>query len=272
MSSSVSFLRGVPQRLLREPLAHFFVLGVLLFVAHALVATDPRTISVTPGLKAELRRRFQDQNGRKPEPAEFEAALREWQRDEALYREALRERLDRDDPSVRTALVEKMRSRAAFEVPKRDPSEAELEAWLSSHRSSYEVPQRYDFEFLAIPKSEPDAAERIAKLESALAGGATPATLGRPLIGGNLSLADLKQRIEPELAERITALAAGPWQRVETAENLALARVKGVEGGLPKLDEIRARVVADWSFAARKDAIERVVQRTVDLYRVEERP
>src|SRR3954464_10304736 len=90
------FLSGL-LLLVREPVVHFFVIGALLFVAHGLIVGDPRKITVTPALEAELARRFQDQNGRAPSPAERQAALHQWQRDEALYREALREHLDRDD-------------------------------------------------------------------------------------------------------------------------------------------------------------------------------
>src|SRR5450432_2097627 len=134
MASASNPDRGVLLRLLREPLLHFFIMGAFLFVAQRWVVGDPRTITVSPGLRAELRRRFQDLNGRKPEPAEFEKSLQQWERDEALFREALRERLDRDDPSVRAALVDKMHARAALEVPKREPTQAELDAWLAAHR------------------------------------------------------------------------------------------------------------------------------------------
>src|SRR5450432_629717 len=145
--------RRVWVRLLREPMLHFFGIGALLFLAHHLLMGEPRTITISPALKAELTRRFQDLNGRKPGQAELQTELHKWERDEALFREALRDRLDRDDPAVRSALVDKMQARAAFEVPKREPTELELNGWLGSHRSLYETPIRYDFEFFAFPKA-----------------------------------------------------------------------------------------------------------------------
>jgi hypothetical protein len=165
-----------------------------------------------------------------------------------------------------------MHARAAFEIPKREPSEAELAGWLSAHRSQYETPARYDFEFFAFPRSEPAARAELDKLERALQGGGNPTALGRPLIGATLSVADMKDRIEPELADRIPSLAPGQWQRVETPQSLIYARVKQVQGGLPSLDEVRSRVAADWSFATREQASARILQRTVDRYRFEERP
>ena len=92
------------KRLLREPTVHFFLLGALLFLLHHLIVGAPRTVAVTPGVRAEVARRFKDHNGRPPSDAEVEAALRDWKRDEALYREALRDGLDRDDATIRTVL------------------------------------------------------------------------------------------------------------------------------------------------------------------------
>jgi hypothetical protein len=257
---------------LREPLVHFFFVGALLFFARRWVASDPRTITVTPGLQAELKRRFRDLNGRPPDSAEFAAALKQWEHDEALFREALRDHLDRDDSAVRSALVDKMHARAAFEVPKREPTDTELQSWLGAHQSQYQTPLRYDFEFLAFPKSEPAAQIELAKCESQVLAGANASSLGRPLIGATLSVADMKGRIEPELAARIPGLPLGQWQRVDTSQNLLLARVKQVEGGLPSLEELRPRLVADWSFAVREEGVERILQRTIERYHVEERP
>src|SRR4051812_32721230 len=122
----MSEARAVWARLVREPLVHFALLGALLFVVRHWVAGDPRTIVVPPTLKAELARRFEDQNGRKPSAPELARALRSWERDEALFREALREPLDRADPALRLVLIGKIHERAMLEVSKHDPTDAEL--------------------------------------------------------------------------------------------------------------------------------------------------
>jgi len=259
-------------RLRAEPVVHFFVLGALLFAAHRWLVGDPRTIVVTPGLQQELARRFQDVRGRPPDASELSADLRQWERDEALYQEALRRRLDRDDPSVRTVLVDKMRALAAAELRERAPSEEELATWLAAHRDRYEAPLRYDFEYFKFPKAEGDARGELERVERAIGGGTNPTTLGRPLLGGNLTVADMPGRVAPQLAARLPALSPGQWQSVETEQDLLLARVKRTSGGLPSGDVLRPRLVADWTEATRREAIERILQQTVDRYRVETRP
>jgi hypothetical protein len=272
MANASSSGRGLLLRLLRDPLLHFFVIGASLFAAQHWVLGDSRTITVTPGVRAELRRRFQDLNRRKPEPAELAKALAQWERDEALFREALRERLERDDPAVRAALIDKMHALAALEVTKREPTQAELDAWLAAHRSNYESPLRYDFELITFSKSERAPQAERERFASALEQGANPPALGRSVTGGNLTEPELKARLEPEVAAAIATLPLGKWHRLETQTSLLLARMIQVSGGLPSADVLRPQLIVDWSFDERQQAIERVLQRTVDRYRVEQRP
>jgi hypothetical protein len=272
MPFDASASRRVFLRLRAEPIVHFFLLGALLFALHRALVGDPRTIVITPGLKAELSRRFEDLRGRAPTPDELDAELRQWTRDEAVFREAQRRGLDRDDPAIRSALVTKMHAIALAEVPQRAPMDEELQSWLASHRERYATPLRYDFEYIAFPRASGDAAAERERFERALAGGAKPASLGRPVIGGNLSVVDMKGRLAPELVERLPTLAPRQWQRVDTAQELLLARVERIDGGLPSFDVLRPRLAADWSQATQQEAIERVLQRSVDEYRVEERP
>ena len=257
-------------RVASEPTVQFFFLGALLFLAHRLVAGDARVITVTPGVRAEVARRFRDRSGRPPTPPELENELRAWKRDEALYREALRDHLDRDDAAVRTVLADRVRARAALAIPRREPTQADLDRWLAAHRSMYETPRRYDYESVAFPKSQPGAAIQRDRYEQALAGGANPRALGRPIVGGNLTAEDLGQRLGPALAAQIERLPVGAWQRLESGDDLLLVRLDAVGGGMPDPAELRKRLVTDWSFAERQRAVDQAVQAIVDRYRFEE--
>lgn len=257
---------------LREPLVHFFAVGALLFVVRSLVTDDPRVIVVTPGLREDLARRFEDAHGRKPAPADLRTALRAWERDEALFREARRRGLERDDPNVRDVLIGKMRAEAALEVPEQAPTEAELQNWLSSHRELYERPMRYHFEAVAFSQADAGAPRERELFERELAEGAQPASLGRPISGGKLTAKEMKDRIASELAEQIPKLAVGSWHRVEGPSNLWLVRISDVTGGLPGPEELRPRLLSDWRAARAQAATERVIEQTVQRYRFEEHP
>ena len=249
VSPSPSASTRSPARFLREPVVQFFVVGALLFVVHRLVVGDPRVIVVTPGVPAEVARRFRDTHQRPPSPAELEEALGVWKREEALYREALRERLDRHDATIRTVLADRVRARASIGAPPREPTTAELDGWFAAHRSLYETPRRYDYATVAFPRSDRAAAATREKYELALKGGADPRTLGRPIIGGTLTADELRERVGPALAARIASLPVGQGQRFENDKELLLVWVNAVEGGLPAADELHKRLVADWLYA-----------------------
>ncbi len=259
-------------RLWREPTLHFLLLGAVLFLAHRLMVGDPRVIVVTPGLRADLERQFRDQIGRRPTAQELAAALAAWKRDEALYREALRERLDRDDPTVRTVLAEKLRARAVQEMPKVEPSDQDLDHFLAEHREAYETPLHYDFELAPFAGTEAVSERLRSAYAAALARGATPATLGRPILSGSLTREDLAARYGPAMAADLCALPLGQWQGLQNSDGLWLGRVNRIDGGLPSRDEIRPRLVSDWTNAMRQQAVDRMVRNVLGRYRVEERP
>jgi hypothetical protein len=257
--------------LLAEPTVRFFVVGALLFAAHRLVVGNPRVVVVTSGVKADLARKFRDNNGRAPTPAELEGELRAWERDEALYREALRGRLDRNDATIRTVLADRVRARAAVGFAKREPTPAELDGWLAAHRSLYEAPRRYDYGTVAFPRADRSSPAELDRFERALKDGASASGLGRPIVGGDLTADELAKRVGAPLAARIVGLPVGQWRRLESDEALLLARVNAVEGGLPSAEVLRQRLVADWQIAQQRRAVDEAVQAIVDRYRFEER-
>ena len=248
------------------------MIGALLFLAHWLVIGDPRVVIVSAGLKVDLKRRALDETGRQPSPADLAAALDKWKRDEALYREALREKLDRDDATIRTVLVDKIRARAVQEMPKHEPTDSELDGWLAVHRSDYEIPLRYAFESVAFPKAEPSAGERRSSYERALAAGSKPAKLGRSILSGALTRDQLKEKFGPVLSDSMCSLPIGKWQALESDESLLLVRLNGIEGGLPSRDVLRPRLTYDWLASKQKQAIERLVEEVTHRYRFKESP
>jgi hypothetical protein len=259
------------RRALAEPTVRFFIVGALLFVGHRLVVGDPRVIVVTPGVRADVERRFRDTHLRAPSAAELESEMRAWEREEVLYREALRDGLDRHDGTIRTVLADRARARVALGVAARAPTDAELQEWLAAHRSQYELPYRYDYESIAFAKTQPGAAGEAAKAEQALRDGADARALGRTVVGGNPSLEELRERLGPTLAARIQRAPVGAWQRLEDDKSWLLVRVNAVAGGLPPAAALHEQLVTDWSFAERQRAVADAVQGIVSHYRIEER-
>jgi len=258
-----------PTSLFREPLLHFFVVGLLLFLAQRFLHEDPRDIVVTSNVKADLARRFEDVQGHPPDALELSQEVKKWSRDEALFREAMRRGLEQDDAAVRSVLVDKMQALAAAEVSDPTPTSADLDAWLAQNSRRYERPIRYEFEFLTVDLKE-QGKSQILRLEQALAAGEPPHQLGQPLRSAHLEARAMQGRIPQELATAIPQLRPGTWHQVDGVGEMWLVRVKRKTGGLPPKAEIMDSLRMDLIAALRQRKVEAILERTVRLYHVEE--
>ena len=100
------------QRLIREPLLHFFVLGSLIFLLFAAVSgpapVPANTIVIGPDRIEQLSKSYQAVWRRPPSADELSAIIDDAVREEVYYREALALGLDRNDTIVRRRLRQKM--------------------------------------------------------------------------------------------------------------------------------------------------------------------
>jgi hypothetical protein len=257
-------------RLFREPTLHFFLVAAALLGGQRLLSGDQRTIEVTAALKADLLRRYQDQLSRPPTSAEADAFMAAWKADEALYREALREGLDRDDPTVRNVLIAKMRERAMLQMRTPEPSEADLRRYLDEHRNEFEAPLLYEHEYVTFPKTDPGAREEVAKRRRELKAGATPASLGLRATAANVDRERIDQTFGREVAEKVVHLPPLEWHELETADRLLLVKLNRIQGGLPAPAELRERLAAGWKGEKQQQAAAAATRAIADRYHFEE--
>ncbi|HYP74892.1 MAG TPA: peptidylprolyl isomerase [Polyangiaceae bacterium] len=258
-------------RLLREPTLHFFAIAAAALLVQRAIVGDADTIELTAALKADLVRRYQDQIGRPPTPNEIDGVLANWKTEEILYREALRARLDRDDPAVRNLLVGKMRDRLLLQTPLREPSDAELQQFLEQHRADYEIPLLYEHEFLVFPKQDPDAAQQRAKCARKLAAGATPASLGLRSTVANVNRERIAQEFGPALADQIPRLPVGEWRELETNDRLLLVKLNGAQGGLAPPAVLHEQLLAGWKANQAQKLLEQATQAIAQRYRLQDK-
>lgn len=259
-------------RLWREPTLHFFAIGAAVLVAHRLAAGDPRTIVITPALESDLLRRYHDQLNRAPTSAEADAFMQSWKADEALYREALREGIDREDMTVRNVLISKMRERLMLQARLPEPTEADLQRYLDEHRDQFETPLMYEHQYVAFPKTDPHAAEERRTIEQKLTSGATPASLGLRSMAANVTRERIEAALGPETADAICHLPLGRWQELETKAQLLLVELISVQGGLPEPKVLHERLVAGWKAAQSAKALATATRALTGRYRFEEPP
>ena len=136
------------KRVIREPLLHFLVLGIGIFVAYQWMrgegVSTKEQIVVTPGRIEAIATGFARTWQRPPSPEELDGLVRDYVREEVASREAIGMGLDRDDVVIRRRLRQKLEF--ISDAAQKEPTDAELQAYLDTHRGQFEREQQLSFE------------------------------------------------------------------------------------------------------------------------------
>jgi hypothetical protein len=274
-----------PERrsLIREPLLHFAVLGVLIFVGQRLLRDEPdedarAPIVITDHLRETLAADRHRRVGERPEGEDLDALVASYVRDEALYREALRLGLDRGDTIVRRRLVQKMEFvlQGAAEVP--EPSDEELRAFVEDHAEEFRAPARVAYEQVFLSRDsrgESLAEDATAVMEALAADPESGESLGDPFITGRTvalsTEAQIAGRMGVEFAAAVTAAPEGEWVGpIESSYGLHAVRVTERETArMRDLEEVREAALRGWLEEARATAAQEAIEDIVAEYPVE---
>jgi hypothetical protein len=263
---------------LREPLVHFLIIGVLLFLVSGTLGggTARDTIVVSEALVARLAQLFAQQWQRTPTPEELDTLVEQHVREEVLYREAIAMGLDRNDTIVRRRVVQKLEF-LSQDLVDENPSESELRAYFDAHPEQFTEPAVFTFRHVYL---NPD--DRAASIEAdagqmlaALQGGADPDDVGDTFLLP-LELADRSQRelgglFGVNFAEALGGLEIGAWDGpVASGYGLHLVRIEAREAArLADFGAVRDKVRTEYLAAARREADELMYQKLRDQYRIE---
>lgn len=171
-------------QLLREPLLHFLVLGLAVFLARGQLGGTPERhrIRVGPDDVRRLASGYEWQFGRPPTAGELDQIVERHVEEEILYREGVALGLDRGDEIVRRRIAQKLlflQEDAAL-VP--EPDDDALRAFRARHAARYREPARATFRHLYF---SPDrGGPRAAQARAAAAAAALRDAADRPAAEG----------------------------------------------------------------------------------------
>jgi hypothetical protein len=264
--------------LLREPLLHFLLIGLLLFFVYSGLnpGRNANEIVVDEARIQELARQFQATWNRPPQPSELQGLVDGYVEDEVLYREGVALGLDEDDVVIRRRVRQKLDVIAEELSGDMPPTEADLEAWLQAHPESFRLPPLVSFEQVYFGPPGPDAqrARRIEASRVALDRGADPESHGQstllPRSGTRQALDLVARSFGEEFASQLETLPVGSWQGpVASAFGLHLVRISAREPTRqPELAQVRQAVEREWEADRRRKAFEENYRRLRERYDV----
>ena len=270
------------KKLLKEPLLHFFALGVLLFALNAWrEKTRPAEVSsarieVTATVIERLSAAYERQFGRLPDAMELREQVTAHIREEVLCREALAMGLDRDDTIVRRRLAQKMEFLANDIVSVAEPTHAELRKFFEKNSTRYSKPGRVSFRHVYFSKEKRGVAAETAAREglAALEKGGSDEMLGDPFLHGfefaEREKDDVVAAFGSEFAKQLEAQPTGKWcGPVPSSYGLHLVRVVDrTEPRAMTFDAVRETVLRDFNEERRETANREVFEKLRQRYDV----
>ena len=268
-------------RALQEPLLHFVVLATGLFALSNVLSQmpadqEPDTIVVSQERLKSLILIFQRTWQRPPTRQELDGIVKEYVKEEVLYREALAMGLDRDDTLVRRRLRQKLEFVAEDMADAVDPTDAELQQYLDEHPESFRVERRASFYQVYLSRDRrgdslnADSMKMLAKLRS----GVEATEVGDPSLLShfhkNLREAEISSLFGPDFSSQLLATQIGQWSGpLESAYGAHLVLVdQKTDGHVPELDEVREAVRREWIAARRTASKEEFFQALMRKYEV----
>lgn len=273
-------------RVLREPLAQFLLLGLLLFGAYhglrrgAGPAAPSARIELTPDELRQIGMTWVAQGRPAPTPAEMQSLVDARVREEILYREALALGLDKDDAIVRRRLAQKMEFLFEDVAALRKPTPDELRAWFAAHATHFARPARASFRHLYFSpdrraqRAHEDAARALAKIAGQPMDSPKAAAQGDPFMFqdyyGDRGQDEVARTFGAGFAQALFRQAPGAWAGpIESGYGWHLVWVDAITPEqVPAFEEVEVQVETGWIEAQRAEIREQAFAAMRERYQV----
>jgi peptidyl-prolyl cis-trans isomerase C len=256
--------RHQARRMLREPLLHFLVLGLALFIAYGYMyrgrsgVGSSRQIALTMDDLRQMQMYFESQWQRQPTADEFRNMVENRVQEEILYREGLAMGLDKDDTIVKRRMAQKVQFLAEDVVSAHEPTTDELKSWYDKNSDKFALPGRISFRHVYFSpdsrgqRAHDDAADAFAKVAG------EPEDSKAALLRADRfmfqdyyadrSSEQVAKEFGPQFAVSIFKVKPGSWQGpIESGYGWHLVFVESfTPGRVPAFEEIESDVKTAW--------------------------
>jgi peptidyl-prolyl cis-trans isomerase C len=256
----------------REPLFHFLLIGLVLFVGYSLLhpkseaTSESNLIVLTPDDLLQMSVASLAQGRPAPTPEQMHNLIELKVREEVLFREAVALGLDKDDTIVKRRLAQKMEFLAEGASVDNDPSTDTLKAWFKDNQQRFALLPRVSFHHLYFSPDQRgeharDAAVKALEQIAGKPGGSKDAAaLGDPFMYqdyyGDRSFDEMAKLFGLNFARALVNLKPGSWQGpVESGYGWHLIFVdSSAPGRVPAFEEIEPDIKSTWIEGQRTQA------------------
>jgi len=271
------------KRILREPLLHFLLLGISIFLVYGLASKrssdEPGKIVISAGQVASIAESFARTWRRPPTNEELDGLIRDRVQEEVYSREAMALGLDKDDTIIRRRLRQKMEFLSDDVAALAEPTDDQLGAYLKAYADTFRVQREFTFSQVFLNPERHgenlvrDTADLLAQLRQA-GGDADLSELGDSFLlehkFQSLAASEIVKQFGEKFAAKLGELAPGHWDGpIESGYGVHLVWIsERTEGRLPELAEVRDAVRREWANARRLETNEKFYQELLKRYAV----
>ncbi len=274
-------------RLLKEPVLHFFVLGLVVFGLHALFekkpldVSDPYLLEVSSADIEWVQTMWTKRMNRQPTAEELRGMINQMIREQVLSREAVAMGLDEGDIVVRRRLSQKMDFLFKNLSSLTEPTEEELREFLEERQDKYTVPPRATFSHVYFStdargqKGAEKAAESFAKeFKDTIPESAEAENRGDPFLlpsgYAGKSVDIIGREFGDEFARAILSLEPGMWHGpVPSGYGVHAVFIHDrSEAQLPDFEDMKDRLQSDWLAERQRTLTDEAYQKLRNRYQV----
>jgi peptidyl-prolyl cis-trans isomerase C len=257
---------------LREPLLHFLLAGLALFVVYRALnpaAADrdaSNRITVTEDDLRQMSIAWRAQGRPAPTPEQLRSLVESRVREEVLYREALALGLERNDAIVKRRLAQRMELLAEELTAVGEPDREALKAWFAKSPERFALAPRASFSHVYFSRdrrgarARDDAARSLEKLAGKPADSVIAAQLADPFMFesayADRSFEQVASVFGPQFARAVFGLKPGSWQGpIESGYGWHLVWIDSLTPSrAPAFEEVEAEVRQEWIAERRAEA------------------
>lgn len=263
--------------LFQQPLFHFLLIGVAIFVLFDAINDEPaprstKQVVVTAEMAKQLAAKFQSVRRRPPTSRELTGLIDNFIKEEVLVREAVALSLEKNDAVIRNRLRQKMEFLIASAAAASEPSDDELRAYFDAHATRYASSAKIAFEQIFLGEAPTTA--QVAKVREALKTNIAQAALGaRTLLPSAMPLSPqsaVNAMFGTGFFKKVSGLQLREWGGpIRSGFGLHLLRInEHLKAEVPAFKTLRKAVLRDWKRIKAEELAKQQYARILDRYSV----
>ena len=253
------------QKILREPLVHFLLMGAGLFYLYSFLnpsaaQLENKVIRIEESDVQRLIKAYQQNWNSPPDSATLKSLLKEEIKAEVFYREALRMQLDHNDEIIRRRLKQKYEFLVKDLADSQQPSEAALNDFYQKNADFYQEPTKLSFSqiYFSPDKRKTPLVDAKAVLRQLISSKKNAIDVKK--IGDNFHLQnyfaerdynDVRQLFGQDFAKAIFANPSTGWTApIRSGYGIHLVNITAIQDKtvLP-FTQVKDKVISDWKIS-----------------------